>query len=306
MQIWAVYTIIASFLWAFVNISDHYLVKKYSTGEKTTGGLVIFSSLIGLVISGAIAIFTPNLFNFSILDKILLIISGVFSVLWIILYLFAMEIEEVSVVAPWFLTVPVFGYIFGYLFLGETLTLHQQMGSLITFVGLILLNLNFSKDINKRFKYKAALYMLSACLIIAMQGILFKHIAIEDSFWVSSFWQYLGLGICGTFLYFFVPKYRKEFSNMNKQGGGEIFALNVSSEFVSVFGNLLSNFAMLLAPVTLVYLLGSFQPAFVLILSVLGTLFFPKIIKEDITFKVLIPKIIAIIVMIVGSIVLFS
>lgn len=306
MQLWAIYTIFASALWALVNISDQYLVKKYSTGEKTTGGLVLFSSLIGVFIAGGIAIFNNDLFHIPFFDKFLLVISGAFSVAWIILYLFAMEIEEVSVVAPWFLTVPVFGYFLGYLFLGETLTLNQQIGSFVTLLGLLLLNINFSNNINRRFKLKSALYMLSACLIIAVQGIVFKYITVEDNFWVSSFWQYLGLGVFGILLYVFVSKYRREFLNMNKLGGKEIFALNTISELTSVAGNLLSNFAMLLAPVTLVYLLGSFQPAFVLVLSILGTLFLPKIIKEDISWKVLLPKIIAIVVMTLGSVILFS
>jgi len=37
----------APFLWAIVNIADQHLVKKYSTGHKGSGGLVLFSSLIG-------------------------------------------------------------------------------------------------------------------------------------------------------------------------------------------------------------------------------------------------------------------
>ncbi|MFA5773242.1 MAG: hypothetical protein WC908_01035 [Candidatus Paceibacterota bacterium] len=39
----------APFLWAIVNIADQYLVKKYAIGHKGSGGLVLFSSLIGIV-----------------------------------------------------------------------------------------------------------------------------------------------------------------------------------------------------------------------------------------------------------------
>ncbi|MDQ3076300.1 MAG: DMT family transporter [bacterium] len=306
MEIWAIYAILASFLWAFVNISDQYLVAKYSAGEKGSGGLVLFSSLIGIFIALGIGLFANNIFEISLLDKSLLILSGGFTIAWVILYLYTLEIEDVSAVVPWFLTVPIFGYVFGSLFLGETLTVMQQAGSIITFFGLLLLNINFSDNKNKNFKLKPVLYMLCACLVIATQGILFKYIAVGESFWIASFWQYLGLGIFGVVLFIFVPKYRREFNKMNKDGGKEIFALNVGSELTSVLGNLLSSFATLLAPITLVYLVGSFQPVFVLLLTILGTFFFPKIVKEDISLRVLLPKVIAIIIMTIGSIILFS
>ena len=55
----------------------------------------------------------------------------------------------------------------------------------------------------------------------------------------------------------------------------------------------------------MVYLVSTFQPAIVLILIIIGTKFFPHIIKENISKKILIPKILAIVVMIIGSFFLF-
>lgn len=319
MGIWVLYVIGASFLYALVNISDQYLVAKYSTGEKGSGGLVLFSSLIGIVTALIIPIFTSGLFEVSLFDKLLLMFAGGLSVAWIILYLYALEIEDVSNVVPWFLTVPVFGYVLGYVFLGETLTFYQQIGSLVMMLGLILLNVNFFKKENKEnnevqdesetkinnFKLKSVLYMLFACIIIALQGIAFKYVTVESSFWISSFWEYVGLGLVGIFIFIFSAKYRNEFVHMNKEGGKQIFFLNTGSEVTTIIGNLLTNFSLLLVPVTMVYLLGSFQPVFVLFLTLLGTFLFPKIVTENLNKKVLIPKIIAIIIMTIGSVILF-
>jgi len=298
----------APFLWAIVNIADQYLVSKYSQKEKerSSGGLVLFSSLIGIFIAIGIAIFTPNILNIIFLDKILLILAGGLSIVWIILYLYAIEIENISVIVPWFLTVPIFGYILGYIFLGETLTFHQILGSLIIFVGLILISIDFFEKKEKRgVKKQIIIYMLSASILVAISGIIFKYVTIEGNFWVSSFWEYVGLGGVGLILYMFVPKYRNEFMHMNRTGGRKIFFVNIASELMTIFGNLLTNFALLLAPVAMVYLVGSFQPAIVLILTIIGTKFCPHIIKENISHKILIQKIISIIVMIIGSIFLF-
>ena len=148
--------------------------------------------------------------------------------------------------------------------------------------------------------------MIVCCLLAAISGVIFKYVTIGNNFWVSSFWVYAGLGYFGIVLCFFVPKFRNEFMFMNKQGGVKIFTLNSISETLSITGNLLTNYAILLAPVTLVYLVGTFQPAIVLFLTLITTKFFPAIAKENLSRNVLLPKIIAIIIMIIGSLFLFK
>src|ERR1035437_9180670 len=109
---WFFIALAAPFLWALVNITDKYLVVNYSVGKgKSSGALVLFSSLIGLVASLLIGIFTRGVFAISLLDKALLLFIGAFGICWIILYLFTLEIEDVSATIPWMLTIPVFGYI---------------------------------------------------------------------------------------------------------------------------------------------------------------------------------------------------
>lgn len=294
----------APFLWALVNISDQYLVEKYSTGTRGSGGLVLFSSLIGIFAAIGIFIFNPAVFSISFLDKILLITTGGITIAWIILYLFTIEIEDISAIVPWFLTIPIFGYIVGYIFLGETLTNQQMLGSLVVLIGVFLISIDFSGQ-KRQFKWRPAVYMLVACILISISGIIFKYVTVGENFWVSSFWEYFGLGLFGILIYIFIPKYRAEFMLMNSLGGVKIFILNTLSEILTIAGNLMTNFAILLAPVTLVYLVSSFQPAIVLFMTLIATKFFTGIAKENMTKKILIPKIIAIIVMTIGSAMLF-
>lgn len=306
---WFFIALIAPFLWAIVNIIDKFLVSRFSQKniERSSGGLVLFSSLIGLFTALFIGIFIPNINDITFIDKLLLIITGGLSIVWIILYLYSLEIEDISTIVPYFLTVPVFGYMFGYIFLGEILTKNQILGSIIIFIGLILISIDFfEKKDKKNTKKQVIIYMLLVSIIIAISGILFKYIAIQNNFWVSSFWEYIGLGFIGLILYIFVPKYRNEFMYMNINGGRKIFLINIISEILTISGNLFTNFALLLAPVTGVYLVSSFQPAIVLIIIIISTKFFPHIISEKITHKSLVQKILAIIIMIVGSIFLFT
>ena len=170
--------------------------------------------------------------------------------------------------------------------------------------GVFLISIDFSGE-GTKLKRRSAFYMLGACFLASIIGIIFKYVTIDGNFWISSFWEYAGLGFFGLLIYIFIPKYRHEFMLMNKEGGKKIFALNTISEVFTIFGNLLTNYAILLAPVAMVYLVGSFQPAIVLFLTLLATKFFPNIAKENMSKKILLPKIISIFIIIWGSILLF-
>ncbi len=175
------------------------------------------------------------------------------------------------------MTIPVFSYILGYVFLGEVLSPKQIISFLIILVGVFIISVDFSGS-KRKLKKLPALYMTIVCILISVVGIIFKYVTISGDFWVSSFWQHLGIGICGLIIFIFHKQYRKEFLNMNKTG----------------------------APVALVYLVGSFQPVMVLLLTLFATKFFPNIAKENLSRRVLIPKIISILIIVCGSVMLFK
>ncbi len=303
---WFFYAFIAPFLWSLVNIADQYLVAKYSGKEKSPGALVLFSSFIGVFVALLVGVFASHVWDISTLDKVLLMLSGVFTILWVILYLLALRIEDVSSVVPWFVTVPVFGYFLGYVFLGEDLTLLQKVGSFVILIGTLILSFDFSKKGESHFKWRMALYMLPACLLLAIMGIVFKYVTVAGDFWISTFWVHAGLGLSGVFIYIFSKNYRQSFKEMMQMGGVKIFTLNTVSEVVSVLGNLASSYATLLAPVALVLIIGNFQPAILLVLTLISTKFFPDIIKENLNRRILLPKIISIIIIVIGSVFLFQ
>ena len=78
----------APFLWALVNIADQYLIAKYSDRDKehSSGGLVLFSSLIGIFIALAIALCTRGVFSVPGSDALLLMLTGLLTIVWIVLY----------------------------------------------------------------------------------------------------------------------------------------------------------------------------------------------------------------------------
>jgi len=299
--------LLVPFLHSLVVIIDKFLVINYSKKEEGSGGLIIFSSLVNIFVASGIIIFIPSVFNISFTDKIILILIGFLTAVWFILYLYAIEKEDGSIISAWFLSVPIFSYPMSYLLLGESLSANQILGSIVIILGLIFISINWTEEKIKIRSKKAIIFMTIACFIIAFSGVLFKYITIKDGgdFWVSSFWEYLGLGIAGIFMFLFIPKYKKEFIEMNKDGGAKIFSLNIFNESLTIIGNLIMNFVILIVPVTLVYMVGSFQPIILLFLAIILKRFLPKLINENLNKKELIIKFISIIVVILGSLILF-
>src|SRR5574343_1571728 len=111
--------------------------------------------------------------------------------------------------------------------------------------------------------------------------VLFKVGALETSFWVASFWQYIGLSILGIILFIFVKPYRKALFILFKNKGISFYGINLINEFLFIAGTLLANFAALIGPVALVSLIGSSQPIFVLAFGSIAALMLPKYFTSE-------------------------
>lgn len=297
---WFFIALIAPFLWAIVNHTDKYLLSRYFK-RGGVGALMIFSTLSSLIVLLVAFFMSPDLFHISFSGVSTLIVAGLFYSVGVFFYLVALQDEEATIVVPFFQLIPVFGYFLGYLFLGEGLTGIQIAAGALIIVGAVLLSLDLGKEAEPRFKMKTAIMMAAASFVLALYGVLFKVVALDAGFWVSTFWEHIGLLIFGLFLFAFVASYRKEFVSLFKNNSVGIFSLNMGSEIFSLTGNIVTAYATLLAPVALVFLVSSYQPFFVLILGVCLTLLFPKVVHESLAPRVLIQKIIAIAIIFVGS-----
>lgn len=296
---WLLLALIPAFSQAVINHLDKYLIEKYVRGGGI-GSLVIFSSLIGLPAALTISLFT-DVTSISSLNRSIIFLNGVLYAAWLIPYLKALEIDEASVVGPLFQLSSIFALVIGYLVLGEALTLKQMVGCFIILGGSLGLTAEIS---GKRPKIKKTVftYMLTATAIIGVNAVLFKAIAIEESFWVTSFWEYLGLAFAGTCLFVFSRQYRKEFTNILGKNKTTVISLSAINEIINVGAKTTFNYATLLAPVVLVnFVSEGFQPIFVFLMGLVITLLFPKISKETLEPSIITQKVISISFIILGT-----
>ena len=111
------------------------------------------------------------------------------SVFAAVCYLYALDIDEVSFVTPFYQTVPIFAYFLGYFILSETITLAQGLGSFVIIVGALALSFEFGRR-GMKFKRNVVALMLGASFLSALNGVIFKLIAVDKGFWISLFWGF--------------------------------------------------------------------------------------------------------------------
>jgi len=305
MENWFLIALIAPILWSIVNHIDKHILSKYQEG-RGIGAILIFSSLFSVFVLPFIAFLHPSeIFNISFGNFFILIFIGFLGAMAFYFYLKAMDVEEASVVVPLFQFDPVFGYILSYFILGESLNVFQILSSILILVGIIILSIEI--DIDNKFKIKKRVLFLVAVssFLFALGGVLFKKLALADSFWIAIFWQYVGLTLFGILVFIFHKKLKRDFLNMVRVPQLKIFFLNIISELLYIIGGIANNFAIIIAPVTLVFVVNSYQPIFVFITGVFLTIFFPKFVLEKISSKHFFHKLLSIIIILAGSCLLY-
>jgi drug/metabolite transporter (DMT)-like permease len=141
---WLFIALWAPFLLACANHNDKFLLSRYLK-QKSIGSIVILSSLFSGVAIAIVLFIQPDVYDVSFVQGAALGATGMSSVLAAVCYLHALDIDEASFVTPFYQTVPIFAYFFGYFILSETITLAQGLGSFVIIVGALALSFEFGR-----------------------------------------------------------------------------------------------------------------------------------------------------------------
>jgi drug/metabolite transporter (DMT)-like permease len=285
---WFFIALSAPFLVACANHNDKFLLSR-SLKDKNIGAIVIFSSLFSGVAIPIVLLIQPDVLEVSLVQGSALVATGMLSVLAAVCYLYALDIDEASFVTPFYQMVPIFAYFLGYFILGETITLAQGLGSSVIIVGALALSLEFGRR-GIRFKRAVVALMLAASLLSAINGVIFKLIALEKGFWASLFWGFAGQVMAGLALLVCIPGYRRDFLSLFKQQKVAAVGLIALSRTLLSVSEAVTLYATLLAPVALVLVVNSFQPLFVFVLGIVLTLLLPGVTEESLDRRKMLQK----------------
>lgn len=284
---WLIFAFSGPVLWAASMHMDKYLVSKYFR-RTSTAVLMVFTALMGLIALPFIWRFHPDILDLSTTDVAVMIASGILYMGAMLIYLQAIQTEEASVVAPMFQASAVWGYALAYFLLGETLTYPQLAGGILILGASVLLSLDKSFRF-RRLKTGLILRMGACTFIIALSSVIFKYFAVQDEFWSTAFWTFVGEAIFGAAI-LAIPAYARQMLQLLRKSTAAIVTINGVNELINLGGGLGARFALLLAPVALVQAITSTTTLFVFIFGVVLTIFLPKLGKEDLSRRNLIQK----------------
>ncbi len=276
---WFFIALWAPFLLACANHNDKLLLSRYLK-EKSIGSIVIPSSLLSGVAIPIVLSIQPDAYDVTLAQGTALVATGMSSVSAAVCYLYALDIDEASFVTPLYQMVPIFAYFLGYFILGETITLAQGFGSFVIILGALALSFELGRR-GMRFKRNVVGLMLAASFFSAINGVIFKLIAVSKGFWISLFWGFVGQVTAGLILLVCVRIYRRDFIDLFKQQKVAAVGLVALSKVLFSVSEAVTLYATLLAPVALVLLVNSFQPLFVLVIGIALTLFLPRVAQES-------------------------
>lgn len=298
---WLLIAFGAPILYAISTHIDKHIVERYF---KNVDPAVLLTPSTSLIVVPVIAYFGLGVIDIPLGDRFVVILSGFLYMTGLLFYLRALQKEDASVVSPLFQTIPIFGFILGFLFLSELPTLIQTLGGLVILGGSVVLSLNFTGT-HGRIKTTLILQMLAVALALALSAMLFKLLAAEYSFWTLIFWSAVGEVSFGLLLLLYPPYFKQFLTFFTRERAG-IWVIGSINEGINLLGVWCTRLALLFAPLSLVQAINSTTPAFVFIIGILLALFIPKIGRETLNKTELAQRFVAITLIVIGTIVLSS
>ncbi len=289
---WILFSILAALTWAIVSTVDKYILTKWIDNPIVP---IMILGVVGLIAS-IIVYFSHGFSYLSYTNILLAFISGIFYILMIFFYFKAVKIGEISRIVPLFYLTPLFILILASIFLGEFFAPIKYLGILFLVFGAILIS---TKKFTKFSFGKAFWFMVLSSLSLAINQILTKYLLGFADFWTIFSWARIGTLIALIPIYFVC--FPDLLSTMKKHGKKVIGVVSLN-ESLNVIGVIFITIAASFGYITLVNVLASIESLFVLIFAVFLSIFYPKIIKEDVGKSTLLLKLIAIIFMFVGAI----
>lgn len=293
MSLYIVIAIIAYALYAANGVIDKFLL------SKAVRSPAVYAFYIGITgpLTFVLAPFGLKFLSFG--DLIIAIIGGA-SFVWALLFLYkATKQTSISRILPIEGgLVPVFTLIFAYLILGERLASTQLIAFALLVVGAIIISL---KEDKTGWHAKALGNAIIAAILFALSFVLTKHTFDSSNFISGLIWTRLGFFLVA--LSFLIPKsVRTAVFNAPKQTTTGNKYLYYGARVTGSISGFLQNYAISLGSVTIVNAMQGTQYALLLVGTIILSKYFPQILKEKITRRILMQKVLAIVLITCGLI----
>jgi drug/metabolite transporter (DMT)-like permease len=310
---WFIVALAAYFLLAITNLIDKFLV------EKVLGSARAYT-FIACIMGATVFVVAPwflswpglNFFFFDIF------LGFIFAAALLFLYASLRRGEASRAVVIIGGSTPVFSLPLSYLFLGDQFSLNQLLAIAFLILGVAVVaflpklkigfwdNVFSSLNLKQKYSGHSIFFALTSGFMYALYFVGSK-MAYESQDFLSTFlWIRLGSALAVTFI-LLSPRARREIKSLfvRKPSRKRNQILVVGNQALGSLGFILQNYAIYLGPVALVNALQGVQYAWIIVLGLIVSRLAPKVLKEDISWRALSQKFVAILLISVGIYFLF-
>ncbi|KPJ57473.1 hypothetical protein AMJ49_00910 [Parcubacteria bacterium DG_74_2] len=298
---WLIITILVYLILAIVFLVDKYLLTWSIPNPKVYTFYIGALGIFILILVPFVGFYIPR-----VSQIILSILAGAIFIYALFWFNKALSLFEASRVVPAigslipFFT---FGLVYISTFGKETLSFLEGIAFLLLVFGSIIITIEKKKFVNR----KSLQISILTAFLLSLSFVLAKYVYLNQSFWSGYIWIRIGGFLMAICFFLFFPEIREEILKKKVSFPKKTIGIFLSNQAAGAIANILQNWAIALAPLAYVALINALQGiqyVFLLIFTVFLSLKFPRILKEEISKKILFQKIFAILLIGAGLVIL--
>ncbi len=290
---WLIVAIISYLILAVAFLVDKYLLTGSISNPKVYTFYAGVAGIAALALIPFVGFYIPGTWQI-----FLALACGIFFVGGLFWFYKALQLFEPSRVVPALGGIlPVFSFLLVLIFSKGKITFTPP--DYIAFALLILGSVLITYKKSQKISSKCLLISSVAAIFFAFYFVSAKYVYMGQSFWSGLIWIRIG-SFLAALSFLLTREVRSELFKSKKTGfQGKTAILFLSNQAAGAGGNVLQSWAIALAPlvyVATINALAGIQYVFLFIFSIILSLKFPKILKEEISKEVIIQKITAILI----------
>ena len=296
---WVTTAVLSAAILGMVHVIDSHLISKRMPSFRAY--LLVVGIFIFLV-SIALACFFPLPSNIGVWPLSMAVLSGITRAASVIILLYLMKKEEVSIVIPVANTYPIFVALIAMPTLNETMNSLQWAAIVIVVFGVLLTSVRLHTGTRITWLGKPLILLAVSSILWAISDIMTKYaleyVSIWNMYWISHLILPLAF-----FSISFRPSVFREIMSYQKRNSSVIMvALN---ETMAVTALILFFWSMQRGPVSLVSAVYSSRPLFVFLYAVIISRFSHFLLEEQTSRATLLLRFIAISLIVGGIIMIY-
>ncbi len=287
VEAWFVFSFLATFIWSLLQVTGKYILTRYFKNPLPN---LFVSGWIALVLSSIILYF--NFKFLSLADILFASFAGASYILGVYFLWRSFLVEEVSRVVILLSLSPVFITILSFVLLGDILSPIKYAGVAMIVLGSILVSFKKGLKMGSAFRL-----MLLSALFFSFNALMIDYLVRTIDFWVVFSYANVAGAFTAIILGTFYLNKAVQIVRKSPLKILSILTVLVALDLTALFFYTTALNSGFVALVTAVNATGSFM---VLILATLLNFSFPSIFKEKISTKIILTKVIAIVLTIIG------